>query len=71
MPKPKAPRAINFETASHEELDQYSMDMLVFGSPELSSILSGHLLIERTIETLIAEKLTKPKKFFDNRRVTF
>lgn len=71
MPKPRTPRAINFETASHEELDQYGMEMLVFGSPELSSILRGHLLIERTIEALIAKKLAKPKKLFDNHRVTF
>lgn len=71
MQKPRDPRAIDFATASHEELDQYGMEMLVFGSPELTSILRGHLLIERTIEALIAKKLTKPKKLFDNHRVTF
>jgi hypothetical protein len=71
MPKPKKPQAIDFTTASHEELDQYGMEMLVFGSPELTSILRGHLLIERTIETLIIRNLAKPKKLFDNHRVTF
>lgn len=71
MPKRTRPRSIDFTTASHEELDQYGMETLVFGAPEISSILRGHLLIERTIETLIAKNLSKPKKFFDNHRVTF
>lgn len=71
MPKSKNPRTIDYTRASHEELDQYGMEMLVFGSPELTFILRGHLLIERTIETLITEKLVKPKKLFDNHRVTF
>ena len=65
------PRAIDFETASHEELDQYGMQLLVFEAPELSKILRGHLLIERTLEALIANKLEKPKKLFANHRVTF
>jgi len=68
MPKRIRPRAIDFATTSHEELDQYGMETLVFG---ISSLLRGHLLIERTIETLIAKNLSKPKKFFDNHRVTF
>jgi len=71
MPKRSIHRTIDFATASHEELDQYGMETLVFGSPEISSILRGHLLIERTIETLIAKQLSKPKKLFENHRVTF
>ena len=71
MQKRSVPRSIDFASASHEELDQYGMETLVFGSPEISSILRGHLLIERTIETLIAKRLSKPKKLFDNHRVTF
>ncbi|MCU6500406.1 hypothetical protein LPN04_21650 [Rugamonas sp. A1-17] len=71
MQKPKAARAVNFEMASHEELDQYGMEMLVFASPELSSVLRGHLLIERTLEALIAKKLARPKKLFDKHRITF
>jgi hypothetical protein len=69
----KSPRqpAIDFATASHDDLDQYSMALLVFGAPELSAILRGHLLIERTLEALIAAKLPRPLKFFDNHRVTF
>lgn len=71
MSKRSAPRSIDFATATHDELDRYGMKMLVFGSPEISSILRGHLLIERTIEALIAKNLSKPKKLFDNHRVTF
>src|ERR1700741_2551259 len=71
MQKSKAARAINFETASHEELDQYGMETLVFATPELSSVLRGHLLIERTIEALIAKKLARPQKLFDKHRITF
>ncbi len=40
-------------------------------APELSKVLRGHLLIERTIETLISRRLEKPRKFFDNHRATF
>lgn len=40
MQKSKAARAVNFETASHEALDQYGMEMLVFASPELSSVFA-------------------------------
>lgn len=47
------------------------MDLLIFEATELSKILRGHLLIERTIEALIEKKLAYPKKLFDNRRVTF
>lgn len=68
----RQPRTINFDTATHEELDNYGMGLLALDdSPELSKVLRGHLLIERAIETLIARKLEKPKKFFDNHRVTF
>ena len=71
MPAARHPPSIDFATASHEELDQYGMELLVFEAPELSKILRGHLLIERTLEALIARKLEKPKKLFDNHRVTF
>jgi hypothetical protein len=71
MRKPSPPRSIDFTTATHDELDQYGMETLVFGSPEISSVLRGHLLIERTIETLIAKKLSRPKKLLENHRLTF
>ncbi|MEG2999879.1 MAG: hypothetical protein RR855_04960 [Comamonas sp.] len=72
MRTPRKPRVIDFDTATHEELDQYGMGLLVLDeAPELSKILRGHLLIERTIETLISRKLENPKKLFNNHRVTF
>lgn len=72
MPSRRQPRTIDFDTATHGELDEYGMGVLAFDSaPELSKVLRGHLLIERTIETLISRKLEKPKKFFENHRVTF
>jgi len=71
MQKSKAARAVKFETDSHQALDQYRMEMLVFGSPELSSVLRGHLLIERTIEALIAKNLARPEKLMDRHRITF
>lgn len=66
------PPVIDFDTATHAELNEYGMGLLALdAAPELSKVLRGHLLIERTIETLIARKLEKPKKFFDNHRITF
>lgn len=68
----RQPRTINFDTATHEELDEYGMGLLALDeAPELSKVLRGHLLIERTIETLISRKLEKPKMLFDNHRITF
>jgi hypothetical protein len=68
----RQPGTIDFDTATHGELDEYGMGLLAFdAAPELSKVLRGHLLIERTIETLISRKLEKPKKFLENHRVTF
>ena len=71
MSKLQKPQAIDFAIATQDELDQHGMEMLVSGSPGLTSILHGHLLIERAIETLIANKLTRPRKLFDNHHLTF
>lgn len=71
MPAKRHPRTIDFATATEDELDQYGMKLLVFEAPELSKVLRGHLLIERSLEALIARKLEKPKRLFDNHRVTF
>ena len=67
----KLPRAIDFATATHDELDEYGMQMLVGDAPELSVILRGHLLIERVLETLISQQMKHPNRFFENHRVTF
>ena len=67
----RLPRSINFATSTHDELDEYGMQMLVFDAPELSVVLRGHLLIERVVEALIAQRMKHPDRFFRNHRVTF
>jgi len=69
--KKKRSRSIDFSTATHDELDEYGMQMLVWDSPEISIVLRGHLLIERVLETLIAQKMKHPERFFENHRATF
>jgi len=64
-------RSIDFLTATHDELDEYGMFMLVWDAPELSVILRGHLLIERVIEALISRKMKEPDQFFKKHRITF
>lgn len=71
MPKLQKPQAIDLATAPQEELDQHGMEVLASGSPGLTSVLHGHLLIERSIESLIANKLTRPGRLFDNHHLTF
>lgn len=67
----KLPRSINFATATYDDLDEYGMQVLVWDAPELSFVLRGHLLIERVIETLIAQRIAHPDRFFGNHRATF
>jgi len=55
---------MDFSTASFDELDQHAMEQLVFGTGELSPILKGHLFIERVLETLISENISKPAALF-------
>lgn len=69
--KKKRSRSIDFSTVSHDELDDYGMQMLVWDAPELSVVLRGHLLIEQVLETLIAQKMKHPERLFENHRVTF
>jgi hypothetical protein len=67
----KVARTIDFKTASHDDLDDYGMQMLIYDTPELSVVLRGYLLIEQVIEALIAQKMKYPDRFFNNQRVTF
>jgi len=67
----KSSRRINFATATHDELDEYGMQLLVWDAPELSVVLKGHLLIEQVIETLISQRMKHPDRFFGNQGVTF
>jgi hypothetical protein len=67
----KVARTIDFKTASHDDLDDYGMQMLIYDAPELSVVLRGHLLIEQVIEALIAQKMKYPDRFFNNQRISF
>ncbi len=67
----KVARTIDFKTASHDDLDDYGMQKLIYDAPELSAVLRGHLLIEQVIEALIAQKMEFPDRFFKNQRVSF
>lgn len=69
MKRAKPP--VDFATATYAELDDYGMGMLVYDSAELSSILRGHLLIERILETLIANSLKRPDRILEKHRLTF
>ena len=64
-------RTIDFKTASHDDLDEYVMQMLIYDAPELSVVLRGHLLIERVVEALISQKMKHPNRFFNNQRISF
>lgn len=59
---------MNFNNLSYEELDQHAMEQLVFESNEISSILRGHLFIEKILETLIAAHLPDPDALFKKQR---
>jgi hypothetical protein len=57
---------MNYNELTFDELDEMSVQNLVFGTKELSSILKAHLFVERLIDSLIENKLTNPASFFKN-----
>ena len=59
---------LDFNKLTFDELDQAAMERLVFDDNEISPILKGHLVIEKVLETLISNSLSKPDAFFRNRR---
>ena len=59
---------MDLESLTYEELDDYIMGRLVFGSDEMVPILSGHLLIERILEALISRHLLYPDALFKRSR---
>jgi len=67
----KAPQTIDFKTATHEELDEYGMQLLVWDAPQLSVVLRGHLLIEQVLEALISQKMPHPDRLFEKQRLSF
>ena len=62
---------MDFRTASFDELDQHAMELLVFGTGELSPILKGHLFIERVLETLITQNIPNPASLLSKHRLSF
>lgn len=56
------------ENLSFEELDQHAMEMLIFGTDEISSILKGHIFVEKILETLLSRNLANPQALFKNRK---
>lgn len=62
---------MNFTDANFDELDEYITGRIVFGKAGLGPILTGHLLIERVIETLLESKIKNAKKLFLDYKVGF
>jgi len=62
---------MDFRTASVDKLDQHAMELLSFGTGELSPILKGHLFIERVLATLIAQNIPKPASLLSKHRLSF
>lgn len=59
-----------FQNMNYDELDQLAMQRLVFDTKELSSILKGHLFIERLLERYLKQKLPNPEILFKE-QITF
>lgn len=59
---------MDFNNLSYEELDEHSMQHLIFDEEEMSPILKGHIFIEKILETVISNNLKKPSAFFNKNR---
>jgi len=66
----KAPR-IDYLATSYDDLGMRATRLLAYDATEISAILRGHLLVERAIGALIAQKMTKPERFFRSQRISF
>jgi hypothetical protein len=62
---------MDFNNASFDDLDQHAIELLVFGTNELTPILKGHLFIEKILETLITKNLAKPNALLSRNRLGF
>jgi len=62
---------MSFENISMSDLDQLSVQHLIFDSKELNSLLKGHLFIERILDTLIKKALQKPEILYNKQQLTF
>ncbi|MBB1434511.1 hypothetical protein H5201_09340 [Pseudoalteromonas sp. SG43-6] len=60
---------MNFNEQSFNDLDNLAVQRLIFeDGDELTSILKGHLFIEKALESAISKNLPNPKVFFKKRR---
>ena len=66
----KVPR-IDYLVFSYDDLGMRATRLLAYDATEISAILRGHLQVERIIEALIAQKMTKPERFFKSQRISF
>lgn len=55
---------MNFEDLDFNDLDELSVQHLIFDTKELTYILKGHLFIERIIEALIRKNIKNPEVLF-------
>jgi hypothetical protein len=67
----KRSSTIDFHKASYDDIDTHGMRLLIYGAPELSAVLRGHMLIERVLETLIEAHLKRPARLMEKHRLTF
>lgn len=61
----------DYSKATLDELDERAMQLLVFDTKELSSVLKGHLFIERILDSLIDSELKHPEYLRRNQKLTF
>lgn len=61
----------DYGKASFDDLDERSVQLLIFDDSEIFPILKGHLIIERILDTLIDRNLKYSKRLLANRRLTF
>lgn len=54
----------DFNNINYNDLDQLARQRLVFDTKELSSILKGHLFIERLLERYLKANLPNPEVLF-------
>jgi hypothetical protein len=61
----------DYSKATLDDLDVKAMQLLVFDTKRLTSILKGHLFIERILDGLIDRNLKHPERLRRNQRLTF
>jgi hypothetical protein len=60
----------DYSKATLDDLDEKAMQLLVFDTKELTSILNGHLFIEPILDALIDRNLKHPEHLRRNQRLT-